>query len=75
MTGLVLLCVFALLVCDATAGLASRLARSLAFATAAVLCALAKVTGFQCFDVLHKIASIKILIFIDYNMACVQSQH
>ena len=45
--------VFALLVCNAAAGLASGLARSLAFAAAAVLCAFAQVTGFQSLDMFH----------------------
>ena len=45
--------VLALLVCDAAAGLASGLARGLAFAATAVLCAFAKVTSFNGFDMLH----------------------
>ena len=44
---------FAILVCNATAGLASGLARGLAFAATAVLCALAKVTRLDGFDMLH----------------------
>ena len=44
---------FALLICNAAAGLASRLAGGLAFAASAILCALAKVLGFDSFDVLH----------------------
>ena len=44
---------FALLVGDAAAGLAGRLAGSLAFAAAAVLGALAQVTGFDGLDVFH----------------------
>jgi len=47
------LCVFALLVSDTAACLASRLARCLAFAAAAVLSALAKVSRIQCFDMFH----------------------
>ena len=43
----------ALLVSDAAAGLASRLARGLAFAASAILCALAKVLGFNSLDVFH----------------------
>ena len=43
----------ALLISDAAAGLASRLAGSLAFAAAAVLGAFAKVTGFQSLNVFH----------------------
>ena len=48
-----LLCVLALLVSDAAACLASRLARGLAFAASTVLCALAKALGFNSLDVLH----------------------
>ncbi len=44
---------FALLVSDAARGLASRLAGGLAFAAAAVLCAFAKVTSFDGFDMFH----------------------
>ena len=47
------LLVFALLVSNAAAGLASRLAGGLALAATAVLCALAKVTRFDRFDMLH----------------------
>ena len=43
----------ALLICDAAAGLAGRLARGLALAAAAVLCALAKVTGLDGLDMFH----------------------
>lgn len=47
--------VFALLISDTTAGLASRLARSLAFAASAIFCAVAKIASFKGFDVLlHK---------------------
>ena len=52
---LALLCVLALLVSDAAACLASRLARGLAFAAAAVLRACAKVAGLKSLDVLHRI--------------------
>ena len=45
--------VLALLVSDAAAGLASRLARGLAFAATAVLCAFAKVTSFNGLNMLH----------------------
>ena len=48
-----LLGAFALLVSNAAAGLAGRLAGSLAFAAAAVLGAFTQVTGFQSLDVLH----------------------
>ena len=43
----------ALLICNTSAGLASGLARSLAFAAAAVLGAGAQVAGFESLDVLH----------------------
>ena len=52
---LAFLLVLALLICNAAAGLASRLARGLAFAAAAVLCARAKVAGLKSLDVLHGI--------------------
>jgi len=45
--------VFALLVSDAAAGLASRLARGLALAATAVLCALAQVASFDSFNMFH----------------------
>ena len=45
--------VLALLVSNAAAGLASRLAGSLAFAATAVLCAVAKVARLDGFDMLH----------------------
>ena len=44
---------FALLVCNAAAGFAGRLAGSLALAAAAVLCALAKVAGLDGIYVFH----------------------
>ena len=47
------LLVLALLICDAAAGLASRLAGSLALAASAILCAFAKVLGFNGLDVFH----------------------
>ena len=50
---LVLLSVLALLICDTTAGLASRLAGSLALTTAAILGALAQITGLDGLDVFH----------------------
>ena len=46
---------FALLVCNAAAGFAGRLAGSLALAASAVLCALAKVAGFKSNNMLHDI--------------------
>ena len=45
--------VLALLVSDTAAGLASGLARCLALTAAAVLCAFAKVTSFNSFDMFH----------------------
>ena len=51
---LAFLLVFALLICNTAAGFASRLARGLAFAASAVLCALAEVAGFKSFDMLHR---------------------
>ncbi len=50
---ILLLLVFALLICDTAACLASRLAGSLAFSATAVLCALAEVLCFKCLDTLH----------------------
>ena len=50
---LAFLIAFALLVCDAAAGLAGRLAGGLALAAAAVLGAVAEVAGFQSLDMLH----------------------
>ena len=47
------LCVFTLLISNTTASLASGLARCLAFATATVLCALAKVTSFKSLNSFH----------------------
>ena len=48
--GLFVLLVLALLICDTAAGLASRLAGSLALAATAVLCAFAQVLGIQSLD-------------------------
>ena len=48
-----LLCALALLVSNTAAGLASRLAGSLALAATAILCALAKVTSLNCLDMFH----------------------
>ena len=50
---LAFLLALALLICNAAAGLASRLAGSLAFAASAVLCALAKVLCLNSLDMLH----------------------
>ena len=54
----------ALLICDAAAGLAGRLAGSLTFAASAILRALTQITGFDGLDMfhgsnLHKKSSIK----------------
>ena len=46
--------VLALLISYAAAGLASRLARGLAFAASAVLSAVAKVASFKSFDMFHE---------------------
>ena len=48
-----LLLVLALLVSDATAGLASGLARGLALTATTVLCALAKVASLDSLNMLH----------------------
>ena len=57
---LALLGALALLVRDTAAGLASRLAGSLALAAATLLCALAQVAGLNGLDMLHdRITSIK----------------
>ena len=53
MDELVLLCVLALLICNTAAGLASRLAGSLAFAATAVLGAVTQVTSLNGLNVLH----------------------
>jgi hypothetical protein len=50
---LALFCALALLIRNTAAGLAGGLARGLALAAAAVLCALAKVAGLNCFDMFH----------------------
>ena len=65
---LALLGALALLVSDAAAGLASRLAGSLALAAATLLCALAQVAGLNGLDMLHDgITSIK-------NTVCIIAQ-
>ena len=46
---------FALLICNTAAGLASRLAGSLALAASAVIRALAKILRFNSLDVLHNL--------------------
>ena len=57
-----LLVALALLICNAAAGLASRLARGLAFAATAVLCACAEILGLDGFNMFHDDASVKIII-------------
>ena len=52
-TKLLAFLVFALLICDTAAGFASGLARSLALAATAVLCAFAKIASFDCLDMFH----------------------
>ena len=65
---LALLGALALLVRDAAAGLASRLAGSLALAAATLLCALAQVAGLNGLDMLHDgITSVK-------NTVCIIAQ-
>ena len=61
-----LLFVLASLVGDAAAGLASRLAGSLALAAAALLSALAKITGLDGLDMLH--CSLLLCIGFLYNI-------
>lgn len=64
MPSLVIL-ILALLVSHAAAGLTGRLARGLAFAAAAVLCALTEVAGLEGLDSFHGFISIlSVLIFI-----------
>ena len=46
-------CFFALLICNAATGLASRLARCLAFAATAVFSAFAKIFSIQSLNTLH----------------------
>ena len=52
-TELLAFLVFTLLVSNSAAGLASGLAGSLALTATAILCAFAKVTSFDCFDMFH----------------------
>ena len=66
--------VLALLVRDAAAGLASRLARGLALAATAVLCALAKVTSFDGFDMFHDFYLHEDFLWKYYSIFFVQSQ-
>ena len=59
-----LLLILALLIGNAAAGLAGRLARSLALTAAAVLCAFAQIAGFNSQNVFHDGTSIKRLFKI-----------
>ena len=70
---LLALSVLALLVSDTAAGLASRLARGLALAAAALLCAFAKVTSFNSFDMFHSKKPPNILMTY-YNTVFIKSQ-
>ena len=63
-----LILVLALLVCDAAAGLASRLAGGLALAAAAVLGALAQIAGFDGLNMLHGIFLLIFILFIKFTM-------
>ena len=65
----ILLCILALLICNSAAGLASRLAGSLAFAATAVLCALAKILGFDSSNVFHNNTSV--FKFYHYVIHCI----
>ena len=63
-----LILVLALLVGDAAAGLASRLAGGLAFAAAAVLGALAQIAGLDGLNMLHGRFLLMIILFIKFTM-------
>lgn len=65
-----LLFVLAGLICNATGGFASRLARCLAFATAAKSYALLQVTSFDCFNSLHGFISILFMKIFAFSDAC-----
>ena len=64
---------FALLVCNTAAGLASGLAGSLALAATAILCALAKILGFNSLNMLHDWTS-KIYLLLNYSTYKIQCQ-
>ena len=66
-----LLSVFTLLICDAAAGLAGGLTGSLAFAAAALLCALAKIAGLDGLNMTH----VRILLQPDVCGANPQREH
>ena len=57
----------ALLVCDTAAGLAGRLAGSLAFAATAVYCAVAQITGLKGLDVLHN-SNLHIIVLKNFTI-------
>jgi hypothetical protein len=65
--------VLALLVSDAAAGLASRLARGLALTATAVLCALAKVASLKSLDVFHD--KPPNIVLTNYNTFGLKSQY
>ena len=66
---LILVLILAHLICNATGRLAGRLARSLAFPTAAGLYALRQIAGFNCLDPFH----IKSLLSRPDNLIIIQS--
>ena len=63
----------ALLICDAAAGLASGLARSLALAATAVLSAVAKIAGLDRLDMLHD-SNLRWFLLIDNSLYHSSSQ-
>ena len=65
---LFLLGVLALLISNTAAGLASRLAGSLALAASAVLCAVTQIACFNRFDMLHDKHLRKNILIIYYNI-------
>ena len=64
----------ALLICDAAAGLASRLAGSLAFAATAILRALTQIAGLDGLDVFHS-SNLHKNVLLDVIIFAAQSQH
>ncbi len=68
--------ILALLISYAAAGLASRLARGLAFAASAILCAVAKVSGLNGLNMFHSNASKKILLikYITLKKTCQEKE-
>ena len=68
------LVVFALLICNAAAGLTSGLARGLALTAAAVLCAVAEITSVDSLNVFHyRFLRIE-MIFLPYYVTTHSSQ-